>query len=611
MGNTASQHTGHSGTNKTLTVDVLQNENAKNQVDVVLCFVDTKWGSRDRLSQAMSSLAGNIYVTERDTLMEQHPVTSPGDVFTCNGGKLNCKSILLVVVPEGDLSEHLLEVRAILLCAFQKATELGAHSITIPLGIEPPFQVNIILPVLYTIYLDHDTESSSLNLFHLVTIDQNIQLQILQTIKEMNESIPDSVSNSEGEEEPSYRNNGNAMLNNNTSHHPPYGETASQERHVHVDQSSFDNLSDSQDSSAKLNHLEEHTPVQKKKENDVPLSNGNVLENHQYFSEDDQISNPILTNQEASAAGCVTALKPLVPVHQLQKEVAKISENDFLKSVNMKTSDSSNTRSVKFSDEVEEYVDPERPPLVRSLSSDSDDAGGRLDFQNFSVKRPVTRPQGKRPVQRGEPVVVAKYDEELAAKKADPVFFCVICQMEHRKDLVCAKTLDKCKHVFCEKCIEGYFAKEKPVCPICNMVYGAVHGTMPPGIMSYWTREGTLLPGHRNEGVIVIEYDIPDGIQTEEHPHPGKPFKGASRTAYIPNSEKGQKCLRLLQKAFDRKLTFTVGRSRTTGRDDCVTWNDIHHKTNINGGPQRFGYPDPGYLDRLETELKERGVTED
>lgn len=25
----------------------------------------------------------------------------------------------------------------------------------------------------------------------------------------------------------------------------------------------------------------------------------------------------------------------------------------------------------------------------------------------------------------------------------------------------------------------------------------------------------------------------------------------------------------------------------------------------------RFGYPDPGYLDRLEIELKERGITED
>lgn len=335
----------------------------------------------------------------------------------------------------------------------------------------------------------------------------------------MNESIPDSVSNSEKEEEeePPHRNNGNAMLNNDTSHHPRYGETALREHHVHVDQSSFENLSDSQDSSAKRSRLEEPSSTQKKKENVVPLSNGNVFENHQYFSEDDhtteQISNPILTNQEASAAGCVTAFEPRFPVNQLQKEVEKISVNDFLKSVNMKTSDSSNTRSVKFSDEVEEYIDPERPPLVRSLSSDSDDAGGRLDFQNFSVKRPVTQRQGKRPVKTGEPVVEAKYDEEVAAKKADPVFFCVICQMERRKDLVCEKTLDKCKHVFCEKCIEGYFAQEKPVCPICNTLYGEVHGTMPPGIMSYYIRDGTL-PGHRNEGVIIIEYDIPDGIQT-------------------------------------------------------------------------------------------------
>lgn len=383
---------------------------------------------------------------------------------------------------------------------------------------EPPFQVNIILPVLYMSYLDHDSNSSSLNLFHLVTIDQNIQLQILQTIKEMNDSIPGSVSNSEEEEEPPHRNNGNSMLNNDTSHHPPYGETISQEHHVHVDQNSFENLSDSQDSSAKRSQLEEPPSTQKKKENFVPLSNGNVFENRQYFSEDDpateQISNPILTNQEASAAGCVTALNPLVPVNQLQKEVEKISENDFLKSVKMKTSDSSNTRSVKFSDEVEEYIDPERPPLIRSLSSDSDDAGGRLDFENLCVKRPVTRRQGKRPVQRGEPVVEAKYDEEVSSKKADPVFFCVICQMERRKDLVCERTLDKCKHVFCEKCIEGYFALEKPVCPICNTVYGEVHGTMPPGIMSYYTRKGNLIPGHRNEGAIIIDYDIPDGIQT-------------------------------------------------------------------------------------------------
>lgn len=84
--------------------------------------------------------------------------------------------------------------------------------------------------------------------------------------------------------------------------------------------------------------------------------------------------------------------------------------------------------------------------------------------------------------------------------------------MEYRKDLVCVKILDKCKYVFCEKCIEGYFVKEKLVCLICNMVYGEVYGIMLLGIMLYWVREGIFLFGYRNEGVIVIEYDILDGI---------------------------------------------------------------------------------------------------
>lgn len=41
-----------------------------------------------------------------------------------------------------------------------------------------------------------------------------------------------------------------------------------------------------------------------------------------------------------------------------------------------------------------------------------------------------------------------------------------------------------------------------------------------------------------------------------------------------------------------------------------ITWNDIHHKTNIHGGPQRFAYPDPQYLERLMEELAAKGVTE-
>ena len=33
--------------------------------------------------------------------------------------------------------------------------------------------------------------------------------------------------------------------------------------------------------------------------------------------------------------------------------------------------------------------------------------------------------------------------------------------------------------------------------------------------------------------------------------------------------------------AWAQRLMFTVGRSITTGQDNCVTWNDIHMKTNV------------------------------
>lgn len=42
-----------------------------------------------------------------------------------------------------------------------------------------------------------------------------------------------------------------------------------------------------------------------------------------------------------------------------------------------------------------------------------------------------------------------------------------------------------------------------------------------------------------------------------------------------------------------------------------ITWNDIHHKTRMEGGPARFGYPDPTYLDRVLEELEAKGVTEE
>ena len=85
-------------------------------------------------------------------------------------------------------------------------------------------------------------------------------------------------------------------------------------------------------------------------------------------------------------------------------------------------------------------------------------------------------------------------------------------------------------------------------------------------------------------------------------------FPGTNRTAYLPDNAEGNAVLSLLKKAFDRNLIFTVGRSVTTGHDNQVVWNGIHHKTNLSGGSVFFGYPDDTYFDRVKLEMGVKGV---
>ena len=60
--------------------------------------------------------------------------------------------------------------------------------------------------------------------------------------------------------------------------------------------------------------------------------------------------------------------------------------------------------------------------------------------------------------------------------------------------------------------------------------------------------------------------------------------------------------------AFRQKVTFTVGTSITTGRDNQVVWNGIHHKTRPGGGATSHGYPDDTYFDRVKLELEQKGI---
>ena len=65
--------------------------------------------------------------------------------------------------------------------------------------------------------------------------------------------------------------------------------------------------------------------------------------------------------------------------------------------------------------------------------------------------------------------------------------------------------------------------------------------------------------------------------------------------------------LKLLIKAWERRLTFTIGQSVTTGAQNMVVWNNIHHKTEIIDR-SGHGYPAPGFLHNVTAECKALGI---
>ncbi|KAM7422408.1 hypothetical protein PAMA_010451 [Pampus argenteus] len=144
-----------------------------------------------------------------------------------------------------------------------------------------------------------------------------------------------------------------------------------------------------------------------------------------------------------------------------------------------------------------------------------------------------------------------------------------------------------CKHEFCESCLAQSENSMGPICPLCKDVFGMIQGDQPEGKMS-WNTYSSTLPGFSNCGTIEIKYYIPGGIQTKKHPKPGQRYSAIGRTAYLPDNNEGREVLQLLKRAFDQKLIFTVGTSRTTGIENQVTWNDIHHKTSITGGSLKY-----------------------
>ena len=191
---------------------------------------------------------------------------------------------------------------------------------------------------------------------------------------------------------------------------------------------------------------------------------------------------------------------------------------------------------------------------------------------------------------------------------------CPICQEGLQSAGV--SSLRICKHYFHSSCLESMISKQASpthlVCPLCSTVHGIRTGDMPMASeMSWWKEPRLDLPGNIGLGSFVIMYHVKDGIQGKGHPHPDKPFKalGFPRYAFLPGNDEGERVIKLLCLAFQRRLTFSVGQSLSKGPNvgDCVIWGEIHHKTSIEPG-NIHGYPDIGYLKRVTTELSNLGV---
>jgi len=161
-------------------------------------------------------------------------------------------------------------------------------------------------------------------------------------------------------------------------------------------------------------------------------------------------------------------------------------------------------------------------------------------------------------------------------------------------------------HFYHIECLSQLIKDQKGFkCAMCQKIYGILEGTMPPGSMTARISKSSRCQGYPHDSTIVISYNIPSGYQN------GKYYSGTSRVAYLPNNKDGREVLALLKIAFDRKLTFVVGTSVTTGQKNTTIWNGIHHKTSLSGGTNNYGYPDATYFNRVREELASKGVLKD
>jgi hypothetical protein len=173
--------------------------------------------------------------------------------------------------------------------------------------------------------------------------------------------------------------------------------------------------------------------------------------------------------------------------------------------------------------------------------------------------------------------------------------------------------LGTCGHaVFCSKECADLYVQNSDNCPQCRKRFQLRTGPCPPGVARV-LRYASSLSGYPAEypdfGHYVIEFDMQGGTQLKGRDyHPGEKYGRRSVDCYLPNTPKGRHVGSMMMQCWRRGHMFKVGHSLTRDRHDVIVFADVHLKTireSTDDNP--FGYPDVGYLHRVEGELASKG----
>lgn len=104
--------------------------------------------------------------------------------------------------------------------------------------------------------------------------------------------------------------------------------------------------------------------------------------------------------------------------------------------------------------------------------------------------------------------------------------------------------------------------------------------------------------GYEKLKTIMVTFEIEDGIQSNNHPRPGLPYKGTTKKVYLPEVAEHREILAFYEKALHTGRLFKIAFSRTHDDYRVLLNQDVLLKTSLHGGG-RFGYPDYNYIKDL------------